>query len=280
MITLFNKTEDNPIDVKFWPFPDGERGCKIELEDESLLLEEEHVFLIRVDFRSSDDLIDLLLLNNAIRNMFVLASKIDLVVHIPYFPYARQDRVMSPGESLSLQVAVDLIKSCDPYAVIVHDPHSDVLAGMFKPGQLIVVPQEHLIDFDVSENVPTYLVSPDAGALKKIYKIAKKYNLPVIEASKIRDVSTGNIVGTKVENLGITDKVDLIVVDDIIDGGKTFIELAKELKKVYNINRLVLVASHGIFSKGLDVLEDYDMIYVQNNMSDYDLDAFNNVSEF
>lgn len=97
MITLFNRTEDSPIEVKFWSFPAGERGCRIELEDESLLLEEEHVFLIRVDFRSSDDLIDLLLLNNAIRNMFVLASKIDLVVHIPYFPYARQDRVMSPG---------------------------------------------------------------------------------------------------------------------------------------------------------------------------------------
>jgi trehalose-6-phosphatase len=56
--------------------------------------------------------------------------------------------------------------------------------------------------------------------------------------------------------------------------------LAKELKKVYNINRLVLAASHGIFSKGLDVLEDYDKIYVQNNMSDYDLEAFNVASEF
>ena len=276
MITLFNRTENNPIEVKLWTFPGGERGCKIELEDESLLLEEEHVFLIRVHFRSSDDLIDLLLLNNAIRNMFILARKIDLVLHIPYFPYARQDRVMSPGESLSLQVVVDLIKSCDPHSVVVHDPHSDVLAGMFKPGQLIVVQQQHLIELDISESVPTYLVSPDAGALKKIYKIAQKYELPVIEATKIRDVSTGNITGTKVENLGIADKVDLIVVDDIIDGGKTFIELAKELKKVYNINRLVLVASHGIFSKGLDVLEDYDMIYVQNNMSDYDLDAFNN----
>ena len=66
MITLFNRTENDPINVKFWSFPGGERGCKIELEDESLLLEEEHVFLIRVDFRSSDDLIDLLLLNNAI----------------------------------------------------------------------------------------------------------------------------------------------------------------------------------------------------------------------
>jgi hypothetical protein len=65
MITLFNRTEDSPIEVKFWSFPGGERGCKIELEDESLLLEEEHVFLIRVDFRSSDDLIDLLL-NNVI----------------------------------------------------------------------------------------------------------------------------------------------------------------------------------------------------------------------
>ena len=188
MITLFNRTEDSPIEVKFWSFPGGERGCKIELEDESLLLEEEHVFLIRMDFRSSDDLIDLLLLNNAIRNMFVLAGKIDLVLHIPYFPYARQDRVMSPGESLSLQVAVDLIKSCDPYTVIVHDPHSDVLAGMFKPGQLIIVPQEHLIEFDVSENV-TSNVSDLENQVNEFINETNKLSMAI--SKSLKKISTG-----------------------------------------------------------------------------------------
>jgi len=236
---------------------------------------DDNLFVVQVDFRSSNDLIDLLMLNNAIRNAHVCSNP-DLVINIPYFPYARQDRVMTSGEALSLKVAVDLIKSCNPTRVVVADPHSDVLAAMFDPGQLVTIPQHDTANIVFNSGLKTYLVSPDAGALKKIYKNAQKFCLPVIEANKVRDVTTGNIVATRVEDLGIDEPIQLVVWDDIIDGGKTFIELAKELKKVYNVSRLVLIATHGIFSKGLDVLDDYDAIYVYNNMSDYDLDAFNN----
>lgn len=276
MNTLYfvDQTEKSiPINVNFWTFPGGERGCKIE--PYKIPYGNEPRFRIDMKFKSSDDLIDLLLLNNALRNMYAEYDSIFLVLRILYFPYARQDRVMSVGESLSLQVAVDVVKQCNPNKVIVADPHSDVLFGMFNPGQLLIIPQHDLISIYTPTDPNTYLVSPDAGALKKIYKLASKYELPVIEAGKVRDVSTGNIVATRVQDIGVRDPVVLVVFDDIIDGGKTFIELAKELKSVYNVKRLVLCATHGIFSKGLDVLADYDQIYVYNNMSNYDLKGFN-----
>jgi Phosphoribosylpyrophosphate synthetase len=79
-----------------------------------------------------------------------------------------------------------------------------------------------------------FLVSPDGGALKKIYKLAEKVDcLGVIECSKNRNIKTGEITTTKVYTDGRSvDGKDCYIVDDICDGGRTFIEIAKELKSL------------------------------------------------
>jgi ribose-phosphate pyrophosphokinase len=45
----------------------------------------------------------------------------------------------------------------------------------------------------------------------------------------------------------------VIIVDDICDGGRTFIELAKVLKS-NKVKNITLFVTHGIFSKGVDAL--------------------------
>lgn len=267
MITVY--TEAGKVPVKWWTFPAGERSCKIEGELDTEVL-------VKVDYRSSDDFVDMMLVVNAIRNV---ESTIVIDALIPYFPAARQDRVMTDGEPFALQVFAQMVKLCNFRHVEVWDPHSDVLAGMFDPGQLLIVPQWELFGFlgDGGDQTNTLLVSPDAGALKKIYKLAQRVNLPVIEAMKVRDVATGAITHTRVDVSTRPDgPVTLYVVDDIIDGGRTFVELAAVLREAYEIEELVLFATHGIFSKGLEVLECYDRIFVANNMSSLDLDKFNN----
>lgn len=268
----YNRSFCQKVDVNFWSFPAGERGVKI-VEPENCTNRTK--FRIKVNFSKSDDLVDMMLLVDAIRNI----DSANIELYIPYFPYARQDRVMQNGESHSLRVIAKLIESCNFSEIWVDDPHSDVLAGLFCAGSLRIT-EQHVLAKEMLEeyanNQNTYLVSPDAGALKKIYKVAKHLELPVIEANKVRDVSTGNIIRTKVDDLGISDPVTLIVVDDIIDGGKTYIELAKVLKETYVVQDLVLCATHGIFSKGIDVLGCYDRIYVHNNMSEFSLYQFNN----
>jgi ribose-phosphate pyrophosphokinase len=58
------------------------------------------------------------------------------------------------------------------------------------------------------------------------------------------------------------------IVDDICDGGRTFIELSKELKK-RNCGNVYLIISHGIFSKGIDVLrEHFTKVFCTNSISD------------
>jgi phosphoribosylpyrophosphate synthetase len=52
---------------------------------------------------------------------------------------------------------------------------------------------------------------------------------------------------------------NFVVIDDICDGGTTFIELAKILPKA----KLYLFTTYGIYSKGMDVLLDAGYVGVQ-----------------
>ena len=66
----------------------------------------------------------------------------------------------------------------------------------------------------------------------------------------MRDVATGDIINTTVNNIpNDIAKARLLVCDDLVDGGRTFIELAKVLKP-HNPKEMALYVTHGIFSKG------------------------------
>ena len=261
MVKLFGGNKD--IALLWWKFPAGERSVKIV---DPLEIHRYKNFTIIVDFQSSDDLIDMMLLTNACRN--VLGS-VSLRLAIPYFPFARQDRVMSAGEALAVQIPATMIKSCNFNDIEIWDPHSSVVEALFEPGKLTVRSQAELLYPIIKVSLiaeETALISPDAGASKKVYALAKLLNTPVIEASKSRDVSTGAISKTNIDLEAVSAYNRLIVVDDICDGGKTFIELAKVLRTTFK-GQLDLVVTHGIFSKGLDELNKYyNYIYSANDM--------------
>jgi ribose-phosphate pyrophosphokinase len=92
------------------------------------------------------------------------------------------------------------------------------------------------------------LVSPDLGAYKKVDKLAQKINYKgeIATGLKIRDLSTGQIIKSDINTDNLNGKA-CIVVDDICDGGRTFIELAAALK-TKNAGDLYFIAAHGIFS--------------------------------
>ncbi|MFY7909906.1 MAG: phosphoribosyltransferase family protein, partial [Emticicia sp.] len=117
------------------------------------------------------------------------------------------------------------------------------------------------------------LISPDGGALKKIYKVAEYLGgIEVVEASKSRDVKTGKLTGFKVYHDDLEGS-DCLIVDDICDGGGTFIGLADELKKK-NSGKLYLAISHGIFSKGFDELSQcFTQIFTTNSFKYIDNEA-------
>jgi len=195
----------------------------------------------------------------------------ELELFLPYFPGARQDRVMIKGEPLTSKVYADLINQLGFKSVAIFDVHSDVTPALIKNCKVL---SNHLFIKNVMAELPNNMaiVSPDAGALKKIYNLAAFLNVnEIVECGKHRDVKTGFLSGFSVPIQDLKGKHCLIV-DDICDGGGTFIGLAEELKK-RNSGKLFLAVSHGIFSKGYtDLLEYFEKIFTTNSIKEIEQD--------
>lgn len=236
--------------IPSFSFPGGE----INVDVSTVPPRVQHATL-RAYLTKSEDIMKLLLTTDALRRR---CPDIELSAYIPYVPYARQDRVCNPGEALSIKVMADLINSCNFKSVHIVDPHSDVTPALIN--NCIVKSVEDIFKVHFTTTIDTksnIFVAPDAGALKKVQKVARTYEVPVISAEKVRDTKTGEIIDTKIhitEELivGMINK-RLTIIDDICDGGRTFIEIAKKLQ-VYLPKEINLYVTHGIFSQGLDPL--------------------------
>ncbi len=231
------------FNVKKFNFPCGEMQVQIFLEDKGLETAD-----VIFEFEKNEDIVELMLVSDALRRMGINLG----VLHIPYVPFSRQDRVNARGESLSLKVFCDLVNSLNYTKVWVSDPHSDVTSALLD--RCFVKEQYKSFESAFEDKKDFYLISPDAGALKKIYKLAKLVNpLDVIECTKVRNTMNGEITGVKVHASDLEGR-DCFIVDDICDGGRTFIEIAKKLKEI-NCGKITLMVTHGFFTKGLEVFD-------------------------
>ncbi len=121
---------------------------------------------------------------------------------------------------------------------------------------------------------------PDNGALTR-YE-ASFQGWPMIYCDKIRNQDTGEITGLSLQTMGVDIAgKSVLIVDDICDGGRTFIEVAKLLK---DASRVDLAVTHGIFSKGFGCLYEagIDRIFTTNSLNrmqryvkEYQNDSFN-----
>lgn len=279
--STINLARRHLIQFQRFKFPGGEEHIKIKDPPPS-----QNRVKIVSDMKSSSEIMITLLATDALRGIYGPSLNIDLIA--PYFPYARQDRRMVPGEPLSIKVITRLLNDQKYNEVTVFDPHSDVSAALID--NVKVIPNHRFVAMAIGSimdhnkipqispispeiNVTNFddrmrLISPDAGAEKKISKLSSFLNLHnhhIIYASKRRNVETGQILETKLE-ADVENKI-CIIVDDIIDGGRTFTELAALLKQK-GASKVYLIISHGIFSAGFDSLKkDIDGIYISDSIN-------------
>ncbi len=236
------------IGFESFTFHGGEPHLKLQLPPASFFTEEEVLIVQRI--RRSDDFMLLLLATDALRR----AGYRRLSVLLPYFPAARQDRVMVPGEPLSVKVYTQIINAQRYERVLTFDPHSDVVPALLDNVEVISNKnfiKKVLQKFDSQSLV---LVAPDAGAAKKLRKLAARLgNLDLVLCEKQRDVQNGTLTGFQVFSKNLEGR-DCLIVDDICDGGATFTGIAKALK-AKNAGRVFLAVSHGIFSDGFEKFE-------------------------
>jgi ribose-phosphate pyrophosphokinase len=258
----FKPIEANEIQFESFIFSGGEPHIKI---NPNFNLSESITITHRIN--SFNDLGLLCIAVDALQRM---GAKLENLV-IPYFPAARQDRLMIKGEPLTVKVYADIINTLHFKKVIIFDAHSEVTPAVVNNCE--VVSNKKFIEKVIQKiGNDVLLISPDGGALKKIYKVSEFLGgIEVIECSKSRDVKSGKLSGFKVysENL---EGSDCLIVDDICDGGGTFIGLAEELKKM-NAGKLYLAVSHGIFSKGFGELECFERIFTTDSVKNIESDC-------
>ena len=239
-------------------FPDGQPHLKLDMESVHRT-DRREPFRILTRIGSASDLLLLLFAKNTLD--YLEFEHIEL--HIAYLMGARMDRVMQDGEPFSLKVIAAMLNDAAFKKVKIFDPHSEVATALIDRSYAIFnheFVKDAMQHFFSSHTVADYcLVSPDAGALKKIYKLAHYLKVEnVVECFKERDLKTGALSGFKISAAELGGKTCFIV-DDLCDGGGTFAGTAALLRSKGAV-KIVLIVSHGIFSKGIDI-PGIDFIY-------------------
>lgn len=246
-----------PLSFKASRFPAGERYIKVEVPT--------GIFSVRINTRinCSGDFMELLMAVDALKRQGVT----DIELFIPYFPYSRQDRVCSEGESFSLKVVCKILEDLNVHRIVTYDAHSG-MATAFLDNLVSYRNNREVIDFldYLSLASGVRLVSPDVGAMKKTLDLHSNYPDRFHEKVLVcRKQRVFNEVKYHDVDADLTDQT-VLVVDDICDGGATFLSLAEKLEKA-GARQMYLFVSHGIFSKGQEeLIKHYRMIGTSNSI--------------
>lgn len=181
-------------------------------------------------FESNEDLFNLMVVKKWADDNFGNNKRSRLI--IKYFPYSQMDRFMD-SHLFSLKYVTQIINDLKFDEVVVWDPHSNVLPALlnrckdYYPIMSFLETEVHCED-----GLPWDLFFfPDNGAAKKYSEIldTKKYRF----GNKKRNLETGEIICYEVianeEDIG---GKHILIVDDMVMGGRTFVEAAKALHEM------------------------------------------------
>jgi ribose-phosphate pyrophosphokinase len=217
-------------------FSDGEIWVKYEENVRGVDL-----FIIQSTHAPSENLMELLILIDAAKR----ASAKRVTAVIPYYGYARQDRKDQPRVSVTAKLVANLLTRAGADRIIAVDLHSSQIQGFFD------VPLDHLHASSVLLSAlkkmnlsDVTFASPDVGGIKTARSYAQKLNSDLILVDKRRPAHNvaeiTNIIGD------VKDK-NIVLVDDMIDTGSTFLKCADALKD-RGAKNIIGICVHPIFS--------------------------------
>lgn len=244
-------TPNGDLQFSTFTFPDGQPHFKLESHDSEPIS-----VTIELALKTPTDLFMVGLVSDVLRASGYTTVNLD----VRYLLAARMDRAIDSNQPFTLHLVSRLINGCGFNRVRVLDVHSVAATGLIR-NSFNVLPFEAVkqVRQTLSDPVP---IAPDKGAWDRVTTLTDDF---VVYCKKTRDPQTGALSGFTVpckfrrRRLGR----EVLIIDDICDGGGTFVGLAKVLRAA-GAEKVYLYVTHGIFSKGLP-LDGIDHVYTTNS---------------
>lgn len=270
----------NGLEPTFSTFPDGEVNVKFQPSLEQSL----QVGTAKVDFKfqSNDEILKLGLIINLLETY---ESVTDVHVNVPFMPYSRMDRHETGYHNpFSLAVVLNILKGYGesarfPVVYETSDVHNKVVfaeltAGVDDSVTFInsIHAKEHVHAFakDNQLNVDDILVVfPDKGA-KARYDTVDFTDMPTpIVGSKTRDFDTHAITGYTLEAPIPEHVKHIVILDDVVSYGGTFIKLIKAIREKTDLP-ISIITSHAenALWRG-DLLAEGAPVYTTHSLNDH-----------
>ncbi|MBK0404880.1 ribose-phosphate pyrophosphokinase [Adhaeribacter sp. BT258] len=224
-------------DATLYKFSDGEMAPHF---NESIRGAE--VFIIQSTFPPADNLLELMLMVDAAKR----ASAHKVIVVMPYYGYARQDRKDKPRVSIGSKVIANAIQSVGADRLMTCDLHAGQIQGFFDipvdhlDGSAIFVP--YIKSLNLGDNL--IFASPDVGGLGRARMFAKNFGSDIVVCDKHR-ARANEIASMQV--IGNVEGRDVVLVDDMIDTAGTM-TTAAQLIKDKGAKSVRAIATHAVLS--------------------------------
>lgn len=242
-------------------FPDGQPH--VMLDEGSL--ERTSLAKVECSITSPKDLMVLMMITEVLRAQHPPKKLESLTIN--YLMGARMDRRIDLRQPFTLRVVTDAINSLGYERIYLFDVHSEVSSALLNAENVLPILQIRNIEYLLKEEFKEIiLIAPDVGATKRVEVVAGEVNRPVVHCVKHRDPQTGRLSGFQILEKDLVDGKSCLIVDDICDGGGTFVGIAKKLREA-GAERVFLYVSHGIFSKGFE-LAGIDRIWTTDSYRD------------
>ena len=240
------------VGYKVIRFPDGE----VHLQLDELDRKEPIKVVMRIC--NAEDLFLFMQLSDILHRQEIVVNEL----HIPYLMSMRCDRVFSFDRPFSLKIVSEIIKGMGAMQVYLYEPHS------IKSCRMIYAHAKEIsreLAFQYART--SSICYPDKGAQER-YDLFKSDGVLLCE--KVRDVATGQLMSFRVTNPEDFKSGEITVIDDLCDGGGTFVGLAPKLREL-NPTKLRLVVTHAVQLNGIKrVAEMYDEVVITNTYEDWD----------
>ena len=214
-------------------FPDGE--CYTRIEDNEM---DDDVVIVQNTY-PDENVVEMFLLQDAVKRLG--AKSITCV--IPYYGYARQDRIFKPGEPESAKVMAQRLEMlCDQVLTI--DIHKEDVLRWFKCPAKDISASKAIGDYFRERGIDMVL-SPDIGAAKRAEEVAGHIGVPHDHLEKVR--LSGTDVRITPANMDCVGK-HVLIVDDIIATGGTILAACEQLRG-QGVASISVACTHGVFAK-------------------------------